>query len=263
MARSVKSEQEGQARRVVTRLKLRLGLFLARLKQIDGLPNCVIPGCGAPTMSASGSGLAAFHCRKHVEHKARHGSHWHGTYSAAALKPYLAAATSYLRPRAESDRLIKAALDGIRLLLEEAGPTEIATRLRGMSATRRTRIALARLRVAGIKPERFLAIVLAVTALIEEDPGSHRVKEFRRVQIAKALHRLASGYHRVWEFQDYQGQIVRTELHAFPRSSGPVLRLIGRAVEEPCEWVVEKHLSAVLDLKVKRYGRHPALKVTG
>ncbi|KYK49925.1 hypothetical protein A1D31_39415 [Bradyrhizobium liaoningense] len=219
---------------------------------------CAIPGCRLPTMGALRQGLAAFHCRKHVEHKARHGSHWHGTYSAAELKPYLAAATSYLRPRAESDRFIKAALNVIALLLEEAGPTEIATRLRGMSPRRRARIALARLRVAGIKPERFVAIVLAITALIEEDPGSHRIKEFRTVQIAKALHRLASGYHRVWELPDERGRLRKvSELHAFPRSSGQVLRIMGRAVEEPCEWVVEKHLAGVLALKKKRYGQHP------
>jgi hypothetical protein len=208
-------------------------------------------------MRASGLGLAAFHCRKHVEHRARHGSHWHGTYSAAELKPYLAAATSYVRLRAESDRFIKHALNAIQLLLEQAGPTEIATRLRGMSARRRARIALARLRVAGIKPERFVAIVLAVTALIEEDPGSHRVKEFRTVQIAKALHRLASGTHKRWPYVDAYGRKGQTEMHAFPRSSGQVLRIMGRAVEELCEWVVEKHLPGVLALKKKRYGQHP------
>lgn len=146
------------------------------------------------------------------------------------------------------------------MLLEEAGPTEIVTRLRGMSAKRRAKVALARLRVASIKPERFVAIVLAITALIEEDPGSHRTKEFRTVQIAKSLHRLASGYHRVWELPDERGRLRKVaELHAFPRSSGPALRLIGKAVEQTCDWVVEKHLSAVLALKVKRYGRHPAL----
>jgi hypothetical protein len=30
-------------------------------------------------------------------------------------------------------------------------------------------------------------------------------------------------------------------------------------VEELCDFVVDKHLSGVLALKVKRYGRHPAL----
>jgi hypothetical protein len=224
-----------------------------------GALNCSIPGCHNSTMRAVGLGLAAFHCRKHVEHKARHGSHWHGTYGAAELKPYLAASTSYIRPRAESDRFIKHALTAIELLLEEAGPTEIPMRLRGMSPAKRARVALARLRVARIKPERFVAVVLAVTALIEEDPGSHRIKEFRTVQIAKALHRLASGYHRVWEYVDYHGRKRRTELHAFPRSSGPVLRLIGRKVEDLCDHVVDRHLAGVLALKVKRYGRHPAL----
>lgn len=224
---------------------------------------CAIPGCRNLTMRAARLGLALFHCRKHVEHKARHGSHWHGTYSAAELKPYLASATAYVRLRAESDRFIKAALNAIALLLEEAGPTEIATRLRGMSANKRARIALARLRVAGVKPERFVAIVLAVTALIEEDPRSHRTKEFRTVQIAKALHRLASGTHKRWPFVDIQGRQRQIELHAFPRSSGPVLRLIGRAIEKQCEWVMEKHLAAVLALKVERYGRHSVLRRAG
>lgn len=214
-------------------------------------------------MAATGTGLAAFHCRRHVEHKARHGSHWHGTYSAAELKPYLASATLYVRLRAESDRYIKVALNAIALLLEEAGPTEVATRLRGMSARKRARIALARLRVACIKPERFVTIALAVSALIEEDPSSHRTKEFRTVQIAKALHRLASGTHKRWPFVDHQGRQRQTELHAFPRSSGRVLRLIGRAVEREVEWVLEMHLSAVLALKVKRYGRHPVLRAAG
>ncbi|WP_338632450.1 hypothetical protein [Afipia carboxidovorans] len=231
-----------------------------RLGNTGGALRCSIPGCRNPTMRAAGLGLAAFHCRKHIEAKARHGSHWHGTYSAAELKPYLVAATSYVRLRAESDRFIKRALTDVALLLEEAGPTEIATRLKGMSAAKRSRIALARLRVARIKPERFVAIVLAVTALIEEDPGSHRTKEFRTVQIAKALHRLASGTHKVWEIEDHDGRKRRTELHAFPRSSGPVLRLIGKAIEQPCEWVADKHLAAILALKVKRYGPHPALR---
>lgn len=233
-----------------------------QLAQQDHFAKCAIPGCRQPTMRAAGLGLAAYHCRRHVEHKARHGSHWHGTYSAAELKPYLAAATSYLRPRVNADKFISASLAAIGASLEQAGPVEIATRLKGMSAPKRAKIALARLRVAGIKPDRIVAIVLAVAALIEEDPKSHRTKEFRTVQISKAIHRLASGYHRVWEFEDYNGRKRRTELHAFPRSSGPVLRLIGRMLEQPCEWVVEKHLAAVIALKVKRYGRHPALPVS-
>lgn len=219
---------------------------------------CAIPGCCQPTMRAADVGLASFHCKRHVEHKARHGSHWHGSYRANQLKPYLAAATSYIRPRLEAEPQIKDAITRLALLLEQS-PYEIATRLRGLPAKTRADIAFGRLRKKGIKPERLLAVHLAITALIEEDPGSHRVKEFRLVQVAKAVHRLASGYHRVWPQQDKNGRNFRIELHAYARSTGMVLRLIGLAIEERCEWATEKHLPGLLKLKVRRYGRHPAL----
>lgn len=220
---------------------------------------CAIPGCTRPTLGATGKGLAAFHCRNHVEHRARHGSHWHGTYRTSELKPYLAAATSYVRSRAETDRTIVSSIAAVRSVLESAGPSELATRLMGMPASKRAKIAVARLRVAGIKPERIVAIILAMTALIEEDPGSHRTKEFRIVQISKAIHRLASGTHKVWDIHDAQGRPRRIEMHAFPKSTGPVLRLMGRLLAEPCEVAVDRHLDAVLALKIKRYGRHPKL----
>ncbi|WP_439407955.1 hypothetical protein ACNJX9_04545 [Bradyrhizobium sp. DASA03076] len=174
------------------------------------------------------------------------------------MKPYLAAAASYIRPRLETDTQIKEAIARLALLLEES-PYDIATRLRGLSPKARSGIAFGRLRKKGIKPERLLAIHLAITALIEEDPGSHRVKEFRLVQAAKAAHRLASGYHRVWPQQDKNGRNFRIELHAYARSTGRVLRLIGQAIEERCEWATEKHLAGVLALKVKRYGKHPEI----
>jgi hypothetical protein len=132
-----------------------------------------------------------------------------------------------------------------------------------MSAKVRASIAFGRLRRKGIEPARLLAVHLAITTLIEEDPGSHRVKEFRLVQVAKAAHRLASGYHRVWPHQDQNGRNFRIELHAYARSTGQVLRLIGQAIEQRCEWATEKHLEGVLALKVKRYGSHPALPKEG
>jgi hypothetical protein len=221
-------------------------------------PTCSIPGCGRLTMRAAGNGLAAHHCKRHVEHKARHGSHWHRTYRADELKPYLAAASSYIRPRLYTDCHIKDAVARLALLLEQA-PYEIATRLRGLPSNTRAAIAFGRLHRKGIKPERLLAICLAITALIDEDPGSHRVHEFRLTQLGKATHRLASGYHGVWPQQDQKGRTFRLELHAYARSTGVVLRLIGQAIEERCEWATDKHLAGVLALKVKRYGRHPAL----
>src|SRR3954447_10469094 len=98
---------------------------------------CAIPGCGRPTLGAAAKGLSSFHCRRHVEHKARHGSHWHGTYKAADLKPYLAAATSLVRIRAGTDPAMVASVAAIRGVMEAAGPSELATRLMGMPAAKR------------------------------------------------------------------------------------------------------------------------------
>ncbi|WP_240535315.1 hypothetical protein [Bradyrhizobium sp. YR681] len=221
---------------------------------------CSIPdpvtgrACGRPTMRAAGIGLATHFCRQHVEHRARHGSHWHGTYSATKLKPYLSAATSYVRLRAANDAFITAAINAIRATLTEAGPVEIATRLKGLSAAKRAKIALARLRVACVPPERIVSIVLAVSALIEDDPKSHRTKEFRTVQIAKAVHRLASGTG--WVIYDAYGRGHRSKVRAYPKSTGLVLRLMGRLLETPCELVLERHLPGVLTYK-QRYGRRP------
>ena len=236
--------------------KLREVIALAPL---TGAARCAIPGCGRPTMKAAAQGLAAFHCRRHVDHRARHGSHFHGTYRASELKPYLVAAISYVRVRAETDPFVVAAVAAVGAAMEGAGPTELATRLRGMPASQRAKRAVARLRAANVAPERIVSIILAVRALIEEDPGSHRVNEFRTVQAMKAIHRLASGTHKYWEVEDCHGRKGRTEMHAFPKSTGPVLRLMGRVLEEPCELVVDKHLARVIALKVKRYGRHHAI----
>lgn len=221
---------------------------------------CTVPdpasgrACGRPTMRAAGIGLATHFCRAHVEHRARHGSHWHGTYGAAKLKPYLSAATSYLRLRAPNDAFITAAINAVRATLTEAGPVEIATRLKGLSAAKRAKIALARLRVASVPPERIVSIVLAVSALIEDDPKSHRTREFRRVQIAKAVHRLASGTG--WVTYDAYGREYPSRKRVYPKSTGQVLRLMGRLLETPCEFVLERHLPGVLAYK-QRYGRRP------
>ncbi len=219
---------------------------------------CVIPGCGRPTMRAQGTGLAVFHCRKCVERRQRHGSYWHGTYRASEIAPYLKAATSYIRPRMETDPEIKTAIARLNALLESS-PYEIATRLRGLPAKTRADIAFGRLHKAGIRGERLLEIHLAVTALIEEDPNSPRgVSEFRQVQCAKLAHRRASGFHRVWtDLQDRKGRVVRIELHKFPRSAGRVLRVMGKAIEDLSEWATAKHMAGVLALKIRRYG--PAL----
>lgn len=85
-----------------------------------------------------------------------------------------------------------------------------------------------------MKPERLLAIHMAVSAIIEDDNDSHRVKEFRIVQVAKAAHRLASRTHKHWDIPTDYGTLRPIEFHAYPRSSGMVLREIGNEIEVIC-----------------------------
>lgn len=114
----------------------------------------------------------------------------------------------------------------------------------------RTKVCLARLRERRIAPERLLAIALAVHALIEDAPEScHRIRDWRIVAIAKAAHRLASGTHKVWPVPQPDGRVKHIEMHAYPRSSGRVLRHLGEMIEKECELVIDRHLAAVVALK--------------
>lgn len=226
----------------------------------DHFQRCTIIGCGKPTLRAAKTGLAIALCRKHQLHRQRHGSAFCPSPPAPILKPYLRAAFTLIDAR-RNDLYVTTSLAGLSEILESAGPTIIATRLRGLPPGTRAKVALARLREAGIIPERLLAIALAVHALIEDNPAvAHRITEWRIVAIAKAAHRLASGYHRVWSLEDANGRILQqTQLHAYPRSSGRVLRYLGEAIEKQCELVVDRHLAEVVALKVARDAEPPRI----
>ncbi|MEY9281669.1 hypothetical protein ABIA03_002861 [Bradyrhizobium yuanmingense] len=237
----------------------RIGRLKARVTSDadDHFLRCTIPGCGRPTARAAKQGLSASLCRKHLVHRQRHGSAWCATPAATVLRPYVRAARSFISS-SRADPYVSHALVGLGTLMASAGLAEIATRLRGLPAERRARIALARLREAGIQPERLLAVTIAVHSLIEEAPQVvHRIREWRIVAIAKGCHRLASVY-RPWTFIGADGRVHRAAKQAYPRSSGRVLRYLGEMIERESEWVIEKHLAAVLALKVARYGAHPA-----
>ena len=219
------------------------------------MPRCVVPdpitgkACGRPTGRAARRGLSAFTCRYHQQYKQRHGSHWCKSPSAVTLSPYLSAALSFIGTH-RNDPFIGAALTGTGGILASAGPVEIATRLRGLPPERRAKIALARLREADIKPERLLAIPLAIAALIEDAPATvHRTREWRIVAIAKAAHRLASGTHREWPVAQPDGRVTHIRMDTYPRSAGRVLRFLGEMIEKECELVIDHHLAKVLALK--------------
>lgn len=225
------------------------------------LKRCAIPDCGRLTEAAGGNGLALFHCRYHVQFKARHGSHWHGTYRAIEIHPYVLSAVEWLRESREMGA-VRAARWEIEHRLNITGRVDPAMNLRGRSAESRANIAFARLREAGVEAERILAIYLGVSALIEDDWLSHNVREFRIVQAAKAMHRLASGTHRKWDIWiPRTGGTVPYEMHVYPRSSGIVLRKMGALVEKACGDLTAQAVPAIIDLKIARFGQHPSHQI--
>lgn len=217
---------------------------------------CTIPFCRRPTQRAAKSGLSATLCAAHVRYRQRHGSPWCPSPSAYSLRPYIKAAESWIGSH-RTTPAIQVALESLHGLLATAGRAIIVTRLRGLPPGRRAKVALARLRDAGVKPERILARVLAVHALINEAPQAcHRIRAWRLTAAAKSVHRLASGTHQRWT--DESGKVL-TETHTFPRSAGLVMLHLGAMIEDECEGAIERHLVAVIDLKVTRYGPHPAV----
>jgi ribosomal protein L37AE/L43A len=214
--------------------------------------------CGKQSQRSAANGMTLWHCRSCQEKFRRHGSHWHKSYTATELRPYLKAATGWLKENRD-DLWVSHTVTATTDLLQTSGHAEPATSLRGLSPRDRARIALARLRDAGIKAERLLAIALAVAAIHEEEPTSPHKREFRQVQIAKAAHRLASGYHREYEWPLKDGQKGIYAIHAYARSTGRVLRWLGKAIEEACDHVIGQHLAAFVAFKVERFGHHPGL----
>ena len=198
---------------------------------------CRIIGCGNPTTAGERKGLNRMYCRKHEDHFERHGSYTKPSYTAAQLAPYRKAARSWLRAH-EEDLEVQLAIRAVEGLYRRAGPFVEAFRLRGLSPKERSRAAWARLREAKVDPRRPLEAWLAVELITEADPQAERKVEFKRVQAAKLVHRMAGGSHRKWERQRPDGRAVVQKLDKYPHSRGQVLRHLGEQVRQAAELLV-------------------------
>jgi hypothetical protein len=127
-------------------------------------------------------------------------------------------------------------------LYERAGPHEEAFRLRGMTPTERAEKAWARLRHHNVDPRLVVAAWLAVEMATADDATAEHKSEYKQVQAAKIVHRLASGTHKGWN----SGQSGRTELHVYPASRGLVLRHIGASLEGALELITPRALPQLL-----------------
>lgn len=237
------------------RLRRKAELHARTVMRADhAFPLCPIPGCGRPPQARAGRGFSLTHCRFHIQAKNRHGSFWKKTYSAATLRPYRRAAERFIKTNPQ-DFWIVAAQNALRNLMADSGPIERIVDVNELlSPAAKARASLARLRRAEVPPVRLLVAYLAVAGALEEDsirPGGEP-GEYRRVQAAKAVFRLASGYHAVY------GPNSRYDL--YPRSGGLALRHLGRMLEDVCEHVRDAHLETILELKATSRARRDAAR---
>lgn len=200
---------------------------------------CRVVGCSKPARAGTGDGLDTRFCRSHADHNARHGSPYKASYRGPEIAPYRVAALAWLEAN-RSDAYVANAVDRVATLLRASGAHVEAFRLRGLSPQERAKAAWARLRKANIDPLRVVAAWLAVEMIIRDDPQAERKAEFKQVQAAKLVHRMASGTHKRWG----EGATA-TELHVYPRPRGRVLRHIGETLEQAIELLVQHRTVAL------------------
>lgn len=211
---------------------------------------CRAIGCNRPARAATSDGLDMRYCRVHYEHHQRHGNPFKGSYKAKELNPYRQAALLWILQN-EDDRWVKHAIEKMRGLYRRAGQHVEAFRLTGMKPRERAWAHWARLRVNEIDPRIPVAAWIAVEMVLMDDPEADWRSEYKLVQAAKVVHRLASGSHRKW-VREYSFGKRTEELHVYPRPRGRVLRYIGSDLEQACELLSDHHLGNIHAFKKER-----------
>lgn len=211
---------------------------------------CRAMGCNRPSRAATSDGLDMRYCRVHYEHYQRHGNPFKGSYKAKELNPYRQAALLWLLEH-EDNRWVKHSIDKVRGLYRRAGQHVEAFRLTGMKPRERAWAHWARLRVQNVDPRLPVAAWLAAEMILTDDPEAHWRSEYKHVQAAKVVHRMASGSHRKW-VREYSFGTRTEELHVYPRPRGRILRYIGTDLEQICELLVDHHLEDIHTYKKVR-----------
>ena len=210
--------------------------------------HCKAIGCPHPARAGTSDGVGHQYCRRHYDHFQAHGSPFKPSYKAKDLNPYRQAALLWLLDH-EGEFWVKDTIGKVRSLYRAAGSHVEAFRLRGLKPKERAKAHWARLKKHEVDPRLPIAAWLAVEMLLKDDQQPDWRPEYKRVQAAKVVHRMASGTHKRWE----NGPGGRPqELHAYPRPRGRVLRHIGQDLQTACELLSDYHLEAIHAFKQQR-----------
>jgi hypothetical protein len=200
----------------------------------DAYERCRAYPCTNRTTADRGEGLNRLYCRKHIEFYRRHGSYVKRSYGAGELRPYRQRAIKWLQDHRD-DLGVQSASEGVRRIYRGAGAPVEAFRLAGMSPGDRAKATWAQLRKREVDPLEVVAAWLAVDMRLRDDLQPDRHREYRYVQVAKLIHRMAGGSHKRWEREPGNGRVEVTELHKYPISRGRVLRIIGSQLAAVCD----------------------------
>lgn len=198
---------------------------------------CMAWGCKRPTQRAAGKGLSEMYCKRHIEFKRRHGSTWRKSFSASELKPSREAVRRWMSDH-RNDKWVVQAVDRLDYLLRSVGPSKVtAMDWAGAGLDNRDRAfeVLARVCGAGVSGGYLLEAVFTVKVACEV-LSAPRDADFTNTQIAKLIHRKASGTHR--EYHKASGGTWRRS--KYPRAEGGFMRVLGEIVAARCVDVTDK-----------------------
>jgi hypothetical protein len=129
--------------------------------------------------------------------------------------------------------------------MSAAGAVVPPRNLRGLSAEDKAKSIWARLRDRKVDAIVVLGAIAGVALCHDADPQKGKV-EYRRVQIAKVLNRIAGGEVKRWPTHyTAPGLSKEKVLRWFPASEGLVLRVLGKRAEDIAEFLLADHSEAL------------------
>ena len=215
-----------------------------------GRNRCWVLTCNEPSGNASGAGVGRF-CRKHLEHYRRHGDPLKESYRAARTRSLKSAALYWVKSN-RGEPFVQAATSRIESLMQRSGPVIAPRNLPGLSAQRKACATWARMRSRRVEAGNIVAAVLSIVLCHALDPQKGKV-EYRRVQIAKVLNRIAGGEVKRWPTHHSDPALPREKvLKWFPASEGLVLRVLGKSAEEALECLIPGKIDEILEFVARR-----------
>ena len=239
-----------------------------------GAPYCTACFDGTPTERRAGKGLSRRLCRRHREFLARHGHMSKPSWRASEVEPFIHLAAKFIHhaidTHANEDEPLRIAVRGT---LDSYGGMVARATVSGQELPRRpgerAKALLGRLgektlevspgggHGAALRPMTMDDIALKLAAVVVGLRLAHRFdpapadEHYLTVQIGKAVHRLAGGFHREWTFEaGPPGARLIMERHKYAHSRGRALAILGeRLIERDFITGARAHEALVADAK--------------